>query len=244
MTVGPFSMNSDDDECMIINWFTWPSWFKSNTGVGNSLGMWWPSRQGKHSAWILCDRCGLPFEMPTGFFMASMNAASTRKMEDEDLEWTGGPCTRCKEEDGVIATGTPILTMVTNGQGMATIAGSQAVAAMSLEWWSELTDDLLSGGSSVQDVARRLKGGGAPLSRLADWFESRPVTTAAAGAIMVSLIGVIGPQLLARPETGATYDKKIVNIIDTVLDHYDSVHPAKPDGADAPVTKKGSKDER
>lgn len=219
---------SRDDAMKLTNWFIWKRWFYNNTGVGNSLGMWWPSRKGPHSAWVLCDRCGLPFEMATGFSISTMPARQGAPVDHEDIEWTGGPCTYCKENDGVIATGTPLLHVETDGQGRRVIAGSHQTAALAWGLLHEITDALATGDLSVKDAASRLRAEGGPLTRVADWLEGRPVTAATAGVILSAVVGLVGPQLAARDEPGPDYDEdKIVEIIDTVLDHYDRTHPAE-----------------
>lgn len=214
----------DSEDFIITNWGMWTRWFHDNTGIGNSLNMWWPSRKGQHAAWVLCDRCGLPFRIPTGFHLSSLpGGESTVFSPLEDLKWTGGPCTRCRTDDGVIATGTPILTIVSDPQGRMTIAGSDETAMRAWAFWQQVTEGLIDGSATVDDVAEKLRGRGGPLTRLADWLEARPVTTTAAGAIIVAIAGLVGPQLAATNSRGAD-DERMVEIIDTVLDHYDRVH--------------------
>jgi hypothetical protein len=57
-------------------------------------------------------------------------------------------------------------------------------------------------------------------------LEERPVTTAAASLILSSIIAVAGPQIVAPDESPNpdVSEDKVVEIIDTVLDHYDKLH--------------------
>jgi hypothetical protein len=221
---GPFGI----DTTMHVKWWMWPRWFHNNTGIGNSMDAWWPSRPGKHSAWVLCDRCGLPFEIPSG-----LSCAVGGHSDDDinQIEWRGGPCTRCKEQDGVIATGTPML--VRRVEGSVTVFGvSERVIDMTLESLEEnsivavmmsLLGDLGDGNITVSDAANRLRSHGGLAARVGDWLESRPVTTAAAAAILTAIIAVAGPQLTAT-EQGDEGEEQISEIVDTVLDHYDELH--------------------
>lgn len=219
----------DDGSFMVVNWAQQPRWFHMNRGIGNSLHMWWPSREGDHSVWVLCDRCGLPFSLPTGFHMEGSDGPRS-PLKLQDVEWTGGPCPSCKE-DGVIATGRPLLSVVSDNVGRSAIAGSNESALRAWDRWQELTEGLERGEISVQEAAGRLRSEGGPLSRVADWLENRPVTTMAAATILAAIINLTGGQLASWGQTpGETSDDdRIVEIIDTVLDHYDRAHPTPED---------------
>jgi hypothetical protein len=227
---------NDDDSMQFINWFMWSRWFHNNTGIGNSWGVWWPSRKGPHSAWVLCDRCGLPFEIPTGLFVADLWRSKGRGLSDE-IQWTGGPCTHCKAE-GEIATGTPLLAALTDDAGRAMYAASEhaAIAAFQdtgYQYLLDLSNELRLGSISVEDAVFRLRNGPGSLGRIADWLERRPVTTAAAGVVLTAVASLVGPQLAARPDDSAD-DQKIVEIIDTILDHYDERERERRTNNDAP----------
>jgi hypothetical protein len=219
----PVSINGVE----IVNWPQRKRWFNKHTGVGNSLHMWWPSHEGPQAAWVPCDRCGLPFKLPTGFFMTAMDSRHGLKIDLDEIEWTAGPCPRCRQDDGVIATGTPLLSIRSDAHGRTVIAGSSESMDVAWSVWHELTAGLESGEVTVNEAARHLRSQGGPLVRVAEWLESRPVTTAAAALIIGAIVQTIGPQLVSRPEQSAppADDRHVVEIIDRVLDHYDRTHP-------------------
>ena len=221
------------DNVMYINWSQWPRWFHTNFGIGNDLGMWWPSRRGPHSVWVLCHRCGVPFEVPSGLAMFAVGQSDDGSQWDtETVAWTGGPCTHCRGE-GVIATGTPMLTTLVDNQGRSVVGASRWIADQTYGVLTAVASDLEEGAVSVDEAARRLRAEGGYMHRLGEWLEVRPVTTAAASAILTAIISVLGPQVSARPANDGADDEKIAEIIDTVLDHYDKTHPppTPPDGS-------------
>jgi hypothetical protein len=91
-----------------------------------------------------------------------------------------------------------------------------------------LADQLRSGELDIPAAAALLRARKSkPFSRLADWLEARPVTATVAATVLVGVAGIVSTQVIAQeqsPSQPGPSDQQIVQIVETVLDHYDQTH--------------------
>lgn len=218
---GPFGEGATIE----ARWWLWPRWFHTNTGIGNTLGNWWPSRHGEHSAWILCDRCGIPFEIPSGLTIAFPTGLD----EVAEIEWRGGPCTRCKE-DGIIATGVPLLARQER-DGLVIFGVSPKVVDLTREHMesgplqaiNQVLKELEGGELSLPEVISTLRSQGGVAARLSAWMENNPITASAAAMILAAMVQVAGQQITTAHTVQDPVDpeEQVSEILETVLSHYD-----------------------
>lgn len=86
--------------------------------------------------------------------------------------------------------------------------------------FTDLVADLVGGRVSTAEAAARLRPRGGAFSRLADWLETHPVSTTAAGVLITAIATLVGPQL-AQPSEHGPSPKDVSRMVDTILDHYD-----------------------
>ena len=213
---------ANDDSVQVVDWARWPRWFETAAGVGNSLRMWWPSRPGPYSARILCDRCGLPFILPTGFNFKSQRAKSSGRdvFRLEDVRWTGGPCSHCRL-DGVVATGRPLLIVRNDAHGMTFITGAHPLPYEVVMSWAATTDDLREGKLTPTEVIGRLRSDRESFLELADWLDAHALPSAAVASIVEAIVQMVGPVLSRDGDIDAEAETAIRGVVKLVLDHFD-----------------------
>lgn len=99
-----------------------------------------------------------------------------------------------------------------------TVAGATEEIAITTLMW--MVDGLREGTLDVPTVAKDLRTRGGPFRRIGEWLEERPVTASLAIGVLSAIAAIAGPQLADDSGSGVD-EKEIVEIIDTVLDHYD-----------------------
>lgn len=207
--------------------------FASLSGISNSLGGWWPAHDGEHFVEVICPRCTTLFKIPSGLVMwmdysflddeGLMRGAPDRvrawmdqdylDQHMENIEWRAGPCPRCWEEHEEVY-GWPMIIIAKDDDHPRryTMAADRNVAILSM---LELVDLLDSGSITVHQAADELRRKGGIFAKLGSWLESRPVTTAAAVALIGGLVNVVGAQVNARdPKDDNPPVIQIINEID------------------------------
>lgn len=177
---------------------------------------------------VVCDDCGLPWVRQIREEALSAPAGS-----DVNFMHVAGPCDHCGGFGSV-------MTSRTSSQGMVVVSTSQEFANDVL---LILAERLRSGEIDLAGATRELRtAGGRPQRLLADWLEARPANPVIASALITVLATILGPQVPsvldhgrepAPPsqiqQTPNTYtEDEVVEIIESVLDHYDRTHGLKP----------------
>lgn len=173
-----------------------------------------------YEIWVVCDECGLPFRH------RATDHAITAAGPDVNVNFIVGPCEHCG------GSGRPLMARSTNGT-MTTIASTVEFADVTL---AHLAERLRTGEIDVDTAISELRSQNTrPLSRLADWMESRPVTTAAAGVLLSIVATLVAPQIPTvtggdDPQPDTYTEEQVVELLEAVLKHYDQAQPTRPDG--------------
>lgn len=173
----------------------------------------------KRKRLVVCDDCGLPFEMP------GEQAFTTRSGASVDVNMLAGPCEHCG------GLGHPLMTTVTEG-GLRTVSNSATFANEMLE---HIAEGVRNGSIDLSEAAARLREQDQkPLTQLAVWMEARPVSAMVAATMIQVVASLVGPQvpLLMEQETpteqtkvpGTCTEDEVADLVVKILEHYDETH--------------------
>ena len=186
---------------------------------------------------VVCDDCGLPFEMKGNF------AVTNRAGANLELNHVAGPCEHCG------GFGRPLVTTAER-DGLITHSNSADFAEGVL---AHLAEQVRSGQIDVSEAAARLRAQRQPhLTRLADWIEGRPTSAMVAATLIAAVASLVGPQLPSMsdkdPEppsrtTDGYSEQEVIDLVDTILDHYDkrTGQPQEREVPPAPKSREGGR---
>lgn len=160
-----------------------------------------------------CDDCGLPWTQKGEMSLTSLSD------DPVSLNLIAGPCPHCG------GMGKAAQRRRERG-GLVTFATSQAYADSALQ---ALIEGMASGEIDRLEAASILRGrGDRPSVRIAEWLETHAVAINTASAILTALAAVgaltVSVSQDHQPPTNGYTEDEVIEIIDTVLDHYDRVH--------------------
>jgi len=173
----------------------------------------------KRKRLVVCDDCGLPFEMP------GEQAFTTRSGANVDVDLRAGPCEHCG------GLGHPLMITVTEG-GLRTVSNSATFANAVVV---AVAEGVRNGLIDLSEAAARLRAQEQkPLTQLADWIETRPVSAMVAATMIQVVASLVGPQVplllekdpeIEQTKVPATYtEDEVADLVVKILEHYDETH--------------------
>jgi hypothetical protein len=180
--------------------------------MGNQYGPAFPGDD--NYQWCLCYGCGEPFQYWGSFGIVALDGTDAADLPYDEL--AAGPCPHCG------GAGVPLELY-----GTAGMIGSSPRAFAALEALEPIIHGLVDGSLGVDEAAQQLRARGGAFTRLADWIEARPATTAVVVGVLGIVATLLGPAMQDQSDGGLD-GPEIERIIDDVLKHHDHVAPREP----------------
>lgn len=176
-------------------------------------GMLVRSLEGPYTVWAICKRCALPFEIPSGLFLATDTQSAYELGLDRAI---AGPCPHCWARLK-IRWGIPLLILREKDDGLAELSGNYG---RTFRAHMSLAVSLAYGDLTVTDCTEWLRSSDGPLVVAGRLFSDSEVTPQEAGSLIAASVAIIGPANFIDDQAHRWDNAQVEAAVHEVFDYF------------------------